>query len=149
MIGNFAGLLKNMGSNVESDLHPIRLDSLEISDSSQKMLIFPVAIIGAGKSTLAKILMQISPVTIGHVQSDNMPRSNTANHFLKAVMDSFKVHRIVYADKNNHLSIHRAKLATAFRQKYTNGIVIALDWQVERHDQTQTLEFCKKRVIAR
>ena len=103
---------------------------------------------GAGKSTLGKLLKMICPVKLEHVQSDNMSR-NTANRFINAVLDAFNSHDVVFADKNNHLFQHRQSLAMKFREKYTNGYVLALDWQVEKYEKSKVIEFCKKRIVER
>jgi tRNA ligase len=104
-------------------------------ENGQKILLLPVAIIGAGKSTLARILCKLSPVSFGHIQSDSMPRTNRATHFINAVLESFETNQVVYADKNNHLFIHRQRLVQTFRKKYANGIVIALNWNLEDYEQ--------------
>lgn len=91
--------------------------------NSDKILIFPVSIIGAGKTTLAKILRYVCPFSFCHIQSDNMPRKDTAKHFVNHVIDGFDRHQVVFADRNNHLRMHRERLTQAFLAKYPNGLV--------------------------
>lgn len=91
--------------------------------NSQKILIFPVSIIGSGKTTLARILSNICPLSYCHIQSDNMPRKFAAKHFLNQVLKGFEGHQVVFADKNNHLEIHREKLTQAFVQRYPDGMI--------------------------
>ena len=91
--------------------------------NSDKILIFPVSIIGSGKTTLAKILSCACPLSFCHIQSDNMPRKFTAKHFLNHVIDAFDHHQVVFADRNNHLRMHREKLTRAFLEKFPNGLV--------------------------
>jgi tRNA ligase len=89
----------------------------------QKILILPVAIIGSGKTTLAKVLSDICPLSFCHVQSDNMPRKFTAKHFQKHVLAAFEKHEVVFADKNNHLRMHRERLTQAFVERYPDGLI--------------------------
>lgn len=114
-----------------------------------KILILPISIVGAGKSTLGKLLKCICPVQMKIVSSDNMPKRNTANHFIIGILEAFKSHTVVFADKNNHLFQHRQTLCRKFREKYTNGYVLALDWEIEKYDRSKVLEFCKKRILER
>lgn len=114
-----------------------------------KILLLPVSIVGSGKSTLGKLLKYVCPVELGHVQSDNMPKRNTANHFVNGVLEAFKSNTVVFADKNNHLFQHRQVLCQKFREKYTNGYILALDWEVEKYDRSKVVNFCKNRILER
>ena len=90
---------------------------------SDKILILPVSIIGSGKTTLAKVLSNVCPYSFCHIQNDNMPRKFTAKHFLSHVLKAFETHQVVFADKNNHLGMHREKIAQLFLERYPNGFI--------------------------
>ncbi len=90
---------------------------------SQKILLLPISIIGSGKTTLAKVLSNICPLSFCHIQSDNMPRKFAAKHFQNHVLKAFDRHQVVYADKNNHLEMHRERLTQAFIQRYPDGLI--------------------------
>jgi tRNA ligase len=126
------------------------LESLSIyMHQNKKVLIIPIATVGAGKSTLGQLLSQKSPVTFAHIQSDHMPRKYTSKHFVKHLIDAFDKADVVYADRNNHLRQHRKALGQAFRQKYPSGLMIALDWQVETYRPNDVIEFCEMRILSR
>jgi tRNA ligase len=114
-----------------------------------KILILPISIVGSGKTTFGKLIKSVCPVQMAIVQSDNMPKRNTANHFIAGIMEAFKSNSIVFADKNNHLAQHRLTICQKFREKYTDGYVLALDWQVEKYDRLEVLSLCKKRILER
>ncbi|KAJ3125674.1 hypothetical protein HK098_008334 [Nowakowskiella sp. JEL0407] len=101
------------------------LSSLHFSvNSSQKLLLLPIASIACGKSTLGRLLCTLFPI-VHHIQSDDTGRA-----FKHIVMNQFKTHQIIYADKNNHLKQHRREICQLFRKSYPDGIVLALDWNV-------------------
>ena len=121
-----------------------------LDSATTKILIIPVAIVGSGKTTLARVLSSVSPRSFAHIQSDNVfSKKNAAAQFTKAVIEAFKTHDVVYADKNNHLFQHRQTICREFKQLYPGGSVVLLDWQVEKHDRSRVIQFCKNRIMSR
>lgn len=65
-------------------------DKSDNSDEKEcmKILIMPVATIGSGKTTLARMLMKFFP-NAAHVQNDNITGKNTRRKFEEAIIDQF------------------------------------------------------------
>ncbi|KAJ3048089.1 hypothetical protein HK097_010904, partial [Rhizophlyctis rosea] len=104
-----------------------------------------IACIGAGKTTLARILKNLY-ANIEHIQSDNC-RSKVI--FANNVMGAFEKFEVVIADKNNHQSVHRQDVTRRFKKKYPLGNVVALDWQIEKMNMTECMRFSEERLIKR
>ncbi|KAI8801854.1 tRNA ligase kinase domain-containing protein [Cladochytrium replicatum] len=122
-----------------------RIETPLVSTEDQKILLIPIACIGCGKSTLGALLHLLFGV--GHVQNDDITERGG---FEPAVMRLFaEGNRVVFADRNNHLAMHRAKLTEAFRSVYPNGRIVAVDWNVERRDMDEVLDIAAGRVEAR
>jgi tRNA ligase len=122
---------------------------LDPNFGAEKCLIIPVATIGVGKTTLARTLTNLYPDLIAHIQNDNIAQKRAAEAFEQAIMDSFRTHDIVIADRNNHLAQHRDALSTTFKTEYPGGRIIALDWGVDFMDKKTLLELTAKRVEER
>ncbi|KAJ1553412.1 hypothetical protein HK096_007940 [Nowakowskiella sp. JEL0078] len=104
-----------------------------------KVLIIPIASIACGKTTLGRYIKLL--FSTGHIQSDDTRRS-----FKYAVMDSLEHNQIVYADKNNHLGMHRREISKIFKEKFVDGIVVAVDWGITREMLDEVLPIAMKRV---
>jgi tRNA ligase len=72
------------------------LTSQPAVDSSEKILLMPVATIGAGKTTLARMMMSLFP-SMGHVQNDNIIGKKPAAAFESSIMDHFRTCNVVFA----------------------------------------------------
>lgn len=114
-----------------------------------KLLILPIAIIGAGKTTLARVLSKICPVKFRHIQSDNMPAKKKAAYFTETIVDAFKECDVVYADKNNHLFQHRSAVIREFKATHASGLAVVLDWKAEKLNRQSVLDHCHKRILLR
>ena len=114
-----------------------------------KLLILPIAIVGAGKTTLARVLSKICPVEFRHIQSDNMPAKKKAAYFTEMILDAFKECGVVYADKNNHLFQHRSAVIGEFKAAHPSGLAVVLDWEVEKLNRKSVLDHCNKRILLR
>ncbi|KAJ3091591.1 hypothetical protein HK102_014140 [Quaeritorhiza haematococci] len=113
----------------------------------QKTLILPIAVIGAGKTTLGLLLNHL--FGSGHIQSDNITAKRAGPVFERTVIDEFRSRDVVYADKNNHLGMHRQNITKAFKAKYPNGFVLALDWQIEKERSDDVINIAAERVEQR
>ncbi|KAJ3186243.1 hypothetical protein HDU85_007683 [Gaertneriomyces sp. JEL0708] len=119
----------------------------------EKVLIIPIAIIGAGKTLLARILTFLYPANFGHIQNDNINGKRPAPRFAQEIISQFDSKDFVVADKNNHFFQHRQDIIKAFRGSYPGGRVIALDWGIEKMVKDLGLEqlvnLCAERVVQR
>ncbi|ORY44404.1 hypothetical protein BCR33DRAFT_697656 [Rhizoclosmatium globosum] len=102
--------------------------SLSIEDTTTKVLIIPMAIPALGKTTLGSSLMSQFYNRFGHTQSDAHKKKTG---FLKGVMLQFEKKQAVYADRNNHLDIHRTELCKMFRAEYPDGKIVGVEWDVK------------------
>lgn len=115
---------------------------------SDKLLIIPISTIGAGKTTLAKLMRGFSE-SFGHIQNDNIKSAKGKFLFEKTVMDAFRTHSTVFADRNNHLEIHRLRLSEQFKAIYPNGRILALDWEIQNLPPQEVIDESIARVIRR
>ncbi|KAI0824940.1 RNA ligase-domain-containing protein [Trametes gibbosa] len=113
-----------------------------------KVIIVPVAVPGVGKTTVAVALAHL--FGFGHVQSDDVQAKKPAPVFLKNVSQALKKHRVVIADKNNHLRQHREQLrdvaATACAPP---AHLLALDWSVLDLPPATVHRICGDRIVRR
>lgn len=93
-------------------------------------LIIPISVPGSGKTTLARALGRLYP-DLGHPQSDMLTgKKSKATQFLAQVLSELKQHKIVFADRNNHLFKHRSELVDLVRKIEKQG------WELDL-EQTQ------------
>ncbi|KAF8754605.1 RNA ligase [Rhizoctonia solani] len=98
-------------------------------NGSHKTILVPVAIPGSGKTAVAVALQHI--YGFGHTQSDDVKQKKTGPQFVKNVLELFRNHDVVFADRNNHLRHLRDSLKYDFKGKYRDkGHIIALQWLV-------------------
>ncbi|KAJ7104359.1 RNA ligase [Mycena belliarum] len=112
-----------------------------------KTIIVPVAVPGCGKTAVAVALSHI--FGFGHTQSDDVHAKRAAPIFLKNVTDLLKTHDVVIADKNNHLTQHRAALRTATAGLRPPVRLLALHWPVEQLPRAAVHRICAERVQLR
>ena len=117
------------------------------SGGTNKILILPIACIGAGKTTLARILKNLYP-NVEHIQSDNI-LAKRRGAFEREVMAAFDNNDVVIADKNNHMSMHRDEITKEFKWRYPEGRIIALDWEIEKMDRNECVRIAADRVLQR
>ena len=111
-----------------------------------KTLILPVAVIASGKSSLGRLLEKLN---IAHIQSDDVKAKKPAPIFISKCIEAFKTHEIVYADKNNHLPMHRFYLSTEFKRVYPDGIIICLQWDIDQMNRNELANILSKRIEKR
>jgi len=117
-------------------------------ENARYKLILPVGIIGFGKTTVAKMLKVL--YDIGHIQSDNIQKKKTAPEFIANVCKEFEHKNIVFADKNNHLKMHRGDLCEKIKTIYPNSLwIVALYWNIEAVPEREILEFARDRIERR
>ncbi|KAJ3054215.1 hypothetical protein HK097_002384 [Rhizophlyctis rosea] len=117
------------------------------SGGANKLLILPIACIGAGKTTLARILKNLYP-NVEHIQSDNI-LAKRRGAFEREVMSAFENYDVVIADKNNHMSMHRDEITKDFKWRYPEGRIIALDWEIEKMNRNECVRIAADRVLQR
>ncbi|RUS12817.1 tRNA ligase kinase domain-containing protein, partial [Endogone sp. FLAS-F59071] len=99
------------------------------------------------KTTLSLALKEL--FGFAHIQNDNITQKNTATKFYNTIIDEFKEHDVVIADKNNHLAMHREGLTSAINAKYPNTCFIALYWVHDNHSISDIFATTSGRVHAR
>ena len=115
--------------------------------SHSKILLLPIATIGSGKTTLGHMMNEI--YDIGHIQNDNISGKSARSTFHKHIIEEFQKKRIVFADKNNHLFMHRYDLCREVKKKYPGVWIIVLDFGVDRLDPATVVKIAIERVEAR
>ncbi|KAF4596671.1 hypothetical protein EYR38_008059 [Pleurotus pulmonarius] len=98
----------------------------EGSKTFGKTVIVPIAIPGCGKTAVSVALAHI--FGFGHTQSDDIKAKKSAPVFIRNVQNLLEIHNIVIADKNNHLSQHRAALREATASLSPPVRLLALNW---------------------
>nr|KAJ3417896.1 hypothetical protein HK105_000621 [Polyrhizophydium stewartii] len=116
---------------------------------SDKTLLIPIATIGVGKSTVARALKLLFPTRMAHIQSDQIRAKKPGPLFVRTVVESLRDAELVFADRNNHLQMHREALSMAFRSLYPHGTIVAVDWQVEKHEPHELVRMTCDRVRER
>ncbi|KAK7052304.1 tRNA ligase [Favolaschia claudopus] len=112
-----------------------------------KTIIVPVAIPGCGKTAVAVALAHI--FGFGHTQSDDVKSKKPAPIFIKNVTDLLKNHDVVIADKNNHLTQHRAALRTAVAGRTPPVRLLALNWSLDGLAPADVHRICNTRISSR
>lgn len=113
-----------------------------------KTLLVPIACIGCGKTTLGLVLAEL--YRSGHIQNDNITaKKNPADHFNKGILEQFVERDIVFADRNNHKSIHRSNLTQTVRTELPGCKIVALHWNVDPRKVQEILDLTVKRVVDR
>ncbi|OZJ04667.1 hypothetical protein BZG36_02887 [Bifiguratus adelaidae] len=122
------------------------IDSL---DKADKICLVPIATIGCGKTTLALALAKL--FGFGHVQNDNITaKKKVASKFYNSICDEFKHHKVVIADKNNHLRRdHRFGITVNLKHAMPSVAFIALYWDHDLHGLDDILITTSKRVLER
>ncbi len=110
-----------------------------------KIVLVPVATIGCGKTTIALALAKL--FGFGHIQNDNILAKKAAPHFAKDVADALKSHRVVVADRNNHMRHERESLTRDVSKLVTMVDFIALNF--EHHDKEVIRKVTEERIFAR
>ncbi|KAL7749778.1 tRNA ligase [Sorochytrium milnesiophthora] len=110
------------------------------------VLLLPIAVIGAGKTTLGNLLQHFFKGDVAQVQNDDMEgggggnkRSKTKNGgksrgkrelFNSTIVDAFKERRIVMADRNNHLYDMREDITRRVKSQVASAVCVALHWDI-------------------
>ncbi|KAI0646684.1 RNA ligase-domain-containing protein [Trametes meyenii] len=111
-----------------------------------KVIIVPVAVPGVGKTSIAVALSYL--FGFGHVQSDDIQTKKPAPVFIRKVTEALGAHRVVIADKNNHLRQHRDQLREAARALDPPPKLLAFNWASELPNST-IHRICVDRVVER
>lgn len=77
---------------------------LNMIDEKTKFLIFPISVIGCGKTTVAMTLNNLFPNTWGHIQNDDIYGKNDKSLLIKKSLELLAKPEIkcVFVDRNNH-----------------------------------------------
>ncbi|KAL7423003.1 tRNA ligase [Cryptotrichosporon argae] len=122
----------------------------------KKYLIVPIAIPGTGKTAIGVALAHL--FGFGHRQSDDVTAKKSAPTFLRNIVELFRTHDVVYADRNNHLAKHYNELHDIAANTCDKNLrfihdhdvrLVALAWNIERHPHHRVLRVCADRVVAR
>ncbi|KAJ3276984.1 hypothetical protein HDV01_000036 [Terramyces sp. JEL0728] len=144
-LDSFVGLQVSDFCRESNEEYELQVQAGSIAD---KVLLLPIAVIGAGKTTLARTLCNLYK-EIGHIQNDNVIQKKSAPVFEQNIMNEFLKKRIVFADRNNHLFQHRLSVSQKFKMEYPNGAIVALNYNIASMDRKQVIEITSKRVEAR
>ncbi|KAF9056971.1 RNA ligase-domain-containing protein [Panaeolus papilionaceus] len=112
-----------------------------------RWVVVPVAIPGCGKTAVSVALTHL--FGWGHTQSDDVSAKKSAPVFLKNVLKLLGEHKVVVADKNNHLIQHRTQLREATRHLYPPVRLVALNWSLSHLPRTTTHRICSDRILNR
>ncbi|KAI9145139.1 RNA ligase-domain-containing protein [Paraphysoderma sedebokerense] len=122
-------------------------DHLSFSDTT-KILLVPIATIASGKSTTGKLLSHF--FGFGHIQNDNITvKKRAAHHFENEILNELDSKRVVFADRNNHLSTHRKGLCDAVSKAYPDVWIVALNWEIPEGREDDILDITAARVEER
>ncbi|KAH8831120.1 RNA ligase-domain-containing protein [Flagelloscypha sp. PMI_526] len=128
-------------------------EAVEASGSKTfgQTVIVPVGVPGSGKTSVAIALKHL--FGFAHTQSDDVKsKKQTAETFLRNVLNSLWTHNVVIADKNNHLLQHRNSLRTQLLGFSPPVRFVALDWShLFNSDEAKARcgEIACERVVAR
>jgi tRNA ligase len=118
-------LVIDLDEDVERETAPALIKTTRPAQAPQVVLA-PIATIGCGKTTLAIALHEL--FGWAHVQNDNITAKKAAPVFYKQLVDNLKKSRVIIADKNNHLGMHRKGITDAVRKAYPKAYIIALNF---------------------
>lgn len=85
------------------------------------LLVLPISLPGAGKTTLFHSLSLLYPRALSHTQSDDVPTKKSGPTFLRNICSELSRSRVVLADRNNHLLQHRDEVVEAVRTWEARG----------------------------
>ncbi|KAH9848984.1 RNA ligase-domain-containing protein [Lenzites betulinus] len=126
---------------------PAPASKKEVNLKEGKVIIVPVAVPGVGKTSVAVALTHL--FGFGHVQSDDIQAKKPAPIFLKNVTQALKKHRVVIADKNNHLKQHREQLRDVVANSCDPPArLLALNWSFDLPRST-IHRICGDRIVQR
>ncbi|KAL1941803.1 hypothetical protein VTO73DRAFT_6803 [Trametes versicolor] len=118
----------------------------DVDLKEDKVIIVPIAVPGVGKTTVGVALSHL--FGFGHVQSDDVQAKKPAPQFIKNVVKALAKHRVVIADKNNHLKMHREQLREGARQVDPPAHLLAFNW-LGGLPQSTIHRICSDRILQR
>lgn len=133
------------------------LANLNKIDENTKFLIFPISVIGCGKTTVAMTLNNLFPDSWGHIQNDNIYGKNDKSLLVKQSLELLAKPNIkcVFVDRNNHQFREREMLfdwVKKYKEHYmpytTNIQIIAISFAP--YDKLDLIKnVTKKRILDR
>lgn len=156
--------LESYGMSGLEILNHERIEELDIEnaidynivDENTKFLIFPISVIGCGKTTTALTLTNLYKERWGHIQNDDCrgkQKSMLIEKSLQKLSESGV--KCVFVDRNNHQYRERQQLfemVNEYKEKYfsydTNIKIVGVSF-LDRDDLATVEEVTKKRVLAR
>lgn len=125
-------------------------------DDKTKFLIFPIAVIGCGKTTTSMTINNLYPQTWGHVQNDDITGKDKSELIKRSLeLLSKPEMKCVVVDRNNHQWRERKELfdwLDEYKEIYlpydTNIKVIGISF-AKREDLENVREITQERVFAR
>jgi tRNA splicing ligase len=111
-----------------------------------KILIIPISIVGMGKTTVGKVLSALYPDDVAHIQSDDNKKKAS---YLLNIRNRFKKRKVVFADRCNHLPLHRQELCQMFKEDYPMGRVLAVEWDVKSCGEDEIAKLARVRIEER
>ncbi|CCA68348.1 related to TRL1-tRNA ligase [Serendipita indica DSM 11827] len=115
--------------------------------ATNKVVIVPVAVPGCGKTTISVALAHL--FGFGHTQSDNIKAKKAAPAFERSIVELLKTHDVVIADRNNHLTQHRAGIRNAVSSLSPPPRLIALSWSVAGDSAGTVHHIVTERILSR
>lgn len=118
-----------------------------MSNIVDKVVLCPVATIGCGKTTIAYALTQL--FQWGHVQNDDISGKGRPPRFAKAIVDSLKSHKVVFADRNNAQKHERKQIITDLKLDIPEVKLVCLHFVHNAEDIGAIRDTTRKRVMDR
>lgn len=123
---------------------------LEGQETTQNVILVPVATLGCGKTTVALALVRL--FGWGHIQNDNIPKAKgKPKMFANEVVKSLADREVAIADRNNHQRRERKQLMEDIHPVLPDVQFVALHYVHEPKGQLlpQIKEVTRKRVLDR
>lgn len=131
-----------------ADVIRSEINSGELTEVTEDVLLVPIATIGCGKTTLGIALCKL--FDWGHFQNDNVQgKGNRANRFVTQCTMQLAERPVVFADRNNHQKRERAQFIDDVTKIAPKATIVALHWVHDRKNFQRVRLLAQDRVLAR
>jgi tRNA ligase len=109
-------------------------DGEDTGDVVSNIVLVPIATIGCGKTTVATALAKL--FDFGHIQNDNIEgQKGRPLRFAMHVINLMAAHKLVIADRNNHVKRERAQIIDDVTKVVPNARFVAMQYVHEPKSQ--------------